>query len=336
MKRVVSILSVALLLGIAACSDQETENSQSKPATETPAAAQSGTTATGDKPTAPEPKTTATDIESVTNNACLTAVSKETNENDVAVLSNEFSEANTLVMIGVGADRAPWRCLVANDGMVAEISFQGDDSAGVPSDSGGDMGGSDVSGAAVDACLAAVTDQTGESRVSVTSTEFSEANSLVMIGVGENQAPWRCLVSNDAQVQEVMFTGDDSAGVPSAMGDAGNDATPNYERPVGGVRPQGSSFTATGLMDCVRDRDAPDATCDFGVVREGDGKGWIMVFWPDGGSRVIYYENNTPSNFDRAEADGDAEMSVTQNGDMFVVFVGDARFEFPESVMTGG
>ncbi len=38
----------------------------------------------------------------------------------------------------------------------------------------------------------------------VMSSEFSEANSLVMVGVGEQQSPWRCLVSNDGTVQEVM------------------------------------------------------------------------------------------------------------------------------------
>lgn len=59
--------------------------------------------------------------------ACLAAVSNETNNGDVTVLSSEFSEANTLVMIGVGADRAPWRCLVSNDGVVAEVMSMSDE-----------------------------------------------------------------------------------------------------------------------------------------------------------------------------------------------------------------
>lgn len=57
--------------------------------------------------------------------ACLAAVSRETSNGDVVVLSSEFSQANSLVMIGVGAQRAPWRCLVSNDGVVAEVSFAG-------------------------------------------------------------------------------------------------------------------------------------------------------------------------------------------------------------------
>ena len=64
---------------------------------------------------------------SVQEQACLARVSNETNNGDVTVLSNEFSEANSLVMIGVGPDRAPWRCLVSNDGVVAEVSSATDE-----------------------------------------------------------------------------------------------------------------------------------------------------------------------------------------------------------------
>jgi hypothetical protein len=57
--------------------------------------------------------------------ACLAAVSRETNNGEVVVLSSEFSQANTVVMIGVGSQRAPWRCLVSNSGVVAEVMFAG-------------------------------------------------------------------------------------------------------------------------------------------------------------------------------------------------------------------
>lgn len=52
--------------------------------------------------------------------ACLQAVSKTTNNGDVVLLSSEFSEAATEVIIGVGPDRAKWRCLV-KDGVVSEV-----------------------------------------------------------------------------------------------------------------------------------------------------------------------------------------------------------------------
>jgi hypothetical protein len=113
-------------------------------------------------------------------------------------------------------------------------------------------------------------------------------------------------------------------------------AMPNYERPYGGVMPKGSSFSATGQLKCVRDQDAPEAYCDFGVVREGNGNGWVMVYWPDAGNRVIDFQNGRPVGFDQSEADGDAEMTATREGDNNIVFIGESRFEIPDAVIWGG
>jgi len=57
--------------------------------------------------------------------ACLAAVSNKANNGEVTVLSSEFSQANSVVMIGVGSQRAPWRCLVSNSGVVQEVMFAG-------------------------------------------------------------------------------------------------------------------------------------------------------------------------------------------------------------------
>jgi len=59
--------------------------------------------------------------------ACLDAVARETG-NSVTVLSSEFSEANSLVMVGVGPNRAPWKCL-SSKGIVAEITSLTDEGA---------------------------------------------------------------------------------------------------------------------------------------------------------------------------------------------------------------
>ena len=185
------------------------------------------------------------------------------------------------------------------------------------------------------ACLAAAKDQTGETDITVTSNEFSEANTLVMLGVGAQRAPWRCLVSNDGKVAELSFEGDDSAGA-AGTGPDDTASEPNFDRPVGGVLPDGSGFTASGQIKCVRDKDAADAMCDFGVVREGNGNGWVMVFWPDTGSRVIYFEDGTPSSFDSSAADGDAELTATKEGDTNIVMIGDSRFEIPDAAINGG
>ena len=53
---------------------------------------------------------------SVQEQACLRAVTTETNNPDVIVLSSSFSQAGTEVMVGVGAQRAPWQCIAYSDG----------------------------------------------------------------------------------------------------------------------------------------------------------------------------------------------------------------------------
>jgi len=60
--------------------------------------------------------------------ACLQAVSIETNNGEVMILSTETSEANNLVVVGVGPNRAPWRCLVSG-GVVAEVMSMTDEGA---------------------------------------------------------------------------------------------------------------------------------------------------------------------------------------------------------------
>lgn len=60
--------------------------------------------------------------------ACLAATSRETNNGDVTVLSTETSEANNTVYVGVGPQRAKWKCLVKN-GKVAEVESMTDEGA---------------------------------------------------------------------------------------------------------------------------------------------------------------------------------------------------------------
>jgi hypothetical protein len=99
----------------------------------------------------------------------------------------------------------------------------------------------------------------------------------------------------------------------------------------------GTDFNATAQVACVRDMDAAEAMCDAGVVRNGDGTGFVNISWPDGGSRVIFFENNAPHHYDESQADGGAQMSVSLDDQgNFIVFVGQARFVIPEAFLTGG
>ncbi len=68
----------------------------------------------------------------------------------------------------------------------------------------------DVSNTALNACRSAVDAQT-DGAVEVVGSEFSQANNAVYLVVGPQRAPWRCLVSNDGSVDEVMFVGSEGS-----------------------------------------------------------------------------------------------------------------------------
>lgn len=98
----------------------------------------------------------------------------------------------------------------------------------------------------------------------------------------------------------------------------------------------GTQFNATGEINCARDAGQPLRPCKFGVIRGEGGKADLTVFWPDGGSRVIYFEKGAPVRYDESEADGGAKLSFTKNADLFSVTIGTQRFKFPEAAITGG
>ncbi len=52
--------------------------------------------------------------------ACIRAVKKQTRNSKVSYISSETSEANDSVIVGVGPQRAQWRCLVSH-GKVADV-----------------------------------------------------------------------------------------------------------------------------------------------------------------------------------------------------------------------
>lgn len=106
--------------------------------------------------------------------------------------------------------------------------------------------------------------------------------------------------------------------------------------PLGELRP-GTEFTATSIIPCSRSAQGPMQQCNAGVKREGGGRGFITVFWPDSGNRVIFFEGNRPSRYDESQADGGARMTVeSQPNGVFLVRIGDQRFEIFDALMTGG
>jgi hypothetical protein len=68
-------------------------------------------------------------VPEIARDACLREVRRTTNNPDLVIIEMIYSEANSQVKIGVGKDRAPWRCLVSNSGVVAEVMSLTDEGA---------------------------------------------------------------------------------------------------------------------------------------------------------------------------------------------------------------
>jgi hypothetical protein len=66
-------------------------------------------------------ETGTTSMPSVEEQACLRDVTRTTNNPDVVLLSSSFSQAGTEVIVGVGEQRARWRCIGYSDGTTADI-----------------------------------------------------------------------------------------------------------------------------------------------------------------------------------------------------------------------
>lgn len=157
MKALYGLIAVTLALSLAACSEESSEVKESVPTAkeedsvtksepmapatqaEPPAAATAPAPAEAETPATPAGNQQAEEKAAADANvvpgtpskdeqACLQAVSTETNNGDVVTISVETSEANTIVMVGVGPNRAPWKCL-ASGGVVAEVMSMTDEGA---------------------------------------------------------------------------------------------------------------------------------------------------------------------------------------------------------------
>ena len=58
--------------------------------------------------------------------SCRSLLEAQTN-GGVQVVGSEFSEAATAIYMRVGANGAPWRCLVSNDGTSPSLMFMGNE-----------------------------------------------------------------------------------------------------------------------------------------------------------------------------------------------------------------
>jgi hypothetical protein len=90
-------------------------------------------------------------------------------------------------------------------------------------------------------------------------------------------------------------------------------------------------FDATGFLPCAMVRGQPSRDCRFGVERRGPGAAMVEILGANGATRRITFADGEPRS-----ADTSAALRVEKFGDLFLIRIGDERFEVPEAVVTGG
>jgi hypothetical protein len=95
----------------------------------------------------------------------------------------------------------------------------------------------------------------------------------------------------------------------------------------------GTNYHATGIIDGFF--NGAKTSCSFGVVREGYGSGMVTITKPDGSNRTIFFENGKATGYDQSQADK-GKFSSKKEGGLYIINIGDERYEIPESVIFGG
>ncbi len=97
----------------------------------------------------------------------------------------------------------------------------------------------------------------------------------------------------------------------------------------------GTNYNATGKVPCQTTAGQPTGNCDFGVVRQGNGSAQVTITKPDGRTRTIYFENGSATGYDMSQADP-KEFNSSKEVDLFIIRIGEERYEIPEAVVFGG
>jgi hypothetical protein len=98
---------------------------------------------------------------------------------------------------------------------------------------------------------------------------------------------------------------------------------------------KGTNYHDTGNIPCAMTKGQPMGTCAFGVTRKGNGTADVTVKKPDGRSRVIFFQKGKAIGADVSQADP-GKFSASKESDLYIIRIGQERYEIPEAVIYGG
>ncbi len=174
------------------------------------------------------------------------------------------------------------------------------------------------------------------------------ANYFNILAPGEtNVAFFNGSISENQYEGTLPASGDYSIRVYMMRSAARRDEVANYRLQVsitaGDVQSAGASsdalvagtdYNATGMVPCAQVKGQPMGQCAFGVIRKGNGTATVVITWPDGRTRAIFFEAGKAVGSDASEADG-GPFSAEREADLNMIRVGDERYEIPDTVVLG-
>ena len=120
-----------------------------------------------------------------------------------------------------------------------------------------------------------------------------------------------------------------------AGGATGDDPYEEWTARSGDAVVPGTGYHATGDISCSMAEGQPAGSCPFGVKREGNGTGMVVVTRPDGRTRAIFFDKGQATGYDMSEADP-GEFRASREGDTSIIHIGPERYEIFDAVIWGG
>ena len=108
------------------------------------------------------------------------------------------------------------------------------------------------------------------------------------------------------------------------------------QRESSSARAGRGQFDATTEIPCAQHKGQPMMQCPLGVARDGGGSATVVVTFPDGRKRAIFFEKGQAISADLSQADGNMEFHATKKDGLYMIEAGDERYEIFEAVVFGG
>ncbi|KXU85196.1 hypothetical protein CI15_21860 [Paraburkholderia monticola] len=106
------------------------------------------------------------------------------------------------------------------------------------------------------------------------------------------------------------------------------------------VKPEKPSpISATGTLPCERGNGQTRTMCKFGVEHHGDRSTTVVVYWPDGATRAIFFGVSGRVIGTAASASDQPMPGNTltrKNAGINLISIGNERYEIEDSVLSGG